>query len=156
MWAKRVSCAIAVVSLYVAISITAHAKNNTEKEIEDRIVTVNGYRQDEVEEKLARFVRLVYTPKSKEDKQKAIDEMRDISSTLAINNLRENIAEYSKTTNEVIQEMNVYYVSKENSRDGLAREYVDLKVGNDEVNRMYLIEMVISDDVIHKITPWRY
>lgn len=158
----RVKITIAIVILVMIIgAYTVHDSSNSTdiknrlEEMKKQTITVKGLRQDEVEEILVEFASMIYAPTSEKDMMEASESIKDILTEEEYNNILNGL--YYEESNNRIQELKVYYCNKENSADGRAREYVDIKVGNNKENKMYLLEFTInSDGKIFQHKVWRY
>lgn len=125
------------------------------EELKERARAIGEYRQDEVEQLMENFIAVAYEGASEDDSKKAAEELKDIMTAEEIETLKSEIG-YNANGYKV-QQVEVYYVSAENSSDGRPKEFLDLKVGNDSVNYMYLIEFTInSDGKIFTHTIWRH
>lgn len=154
---------IVVLAIVLCVWLTnttgvSKGKGNNKQTLEElkRQSTVEvGVRQDEAEAMLTDVVRMLYAPTSEEDVDSALENLKNYCTENEYNTLKEE-AVYNKSNIEIM-ETNVYYCSKQNSSDGRAREYVDVKVGNDDENTLYLLEFIINSDgkiMEHKV--WVY
>ena len=143
---------LACIALITALTINTEAGKGS---ILDRAKVIGEYRQDEVEQLMENFVSSAYGASSESGAKRAAGEMQEIMTTDEVSNLSSEIGYNSNGYD--IQEVKVYYVSKANSYDGRTKEYMDLKVGNKDVNYMYLIEFTVNDESkIFTHTIWRH
>lgn len=146
---KIIVCTVLITCLFGTVQVMA------DESLYERAKVIGDYRQDEVEDKLDNFIEEVYNATSEMSAERATKELSDIMTDQEIKSLKDDLG-YNRYGYSV-QEVNIYYISKENSYDGRKREFIDLKVGNEDVNYMYMIEFKINDDEkIFSHTIWRH
>lgn len=148
---------IVVMTAVVAIAVIMHIEGRVmaEGSLAERVKVIGEYRQDEVELMIENFIAQLYNATSSSDAENAANELKEIMTSDEIDNIKDEIG-YNYNGYRV-QEIMIHYISEENSSDGRAREMIDLKVGNDSVNCMYMIECKINGEgKIFSHTIWRY
>lgn len=125
-------------------------------ELKNGTIVINGHRQDEVESIIINGISGIYTASSLSDIDNALSKLSEIATETEIEKLRDSIIYNDNVVNDIIG-IQIYYCSGENSSDGMAREFVDLKVGKSDYNYMYIIEFIINNDgVIYKHKIYSY
>lgn len=140
----------------MALCLTlAMCSNATIINAEESPLAIGEYTQEDVESMMGRFVAAAYNATSGIETEKAADELKNIMTEDEIATLKEELG-YNCNKYEVL-ESKTYFVSAENSYDGRKHEYLDFKVGNDEINYMYLIEFTVNgEEKVFNHTIWRH
>lgn len=126
------------------------------EELKENTVVLGEYRQDEVEAILIEVISGIYTANSEEEVASEIEKIREIATDNVCESLKSNISVDKNNTNEIL-DIKCYYCSKDNSGDGRAKEYIDVKVGSNSLNKMYMVELSINDNgEIIKCDVWKY
>lgn len=142
------------------ITITALASNITLEnpvtleELIDRTTVLGDLRQDEVESLMTQFISAVFTAESTEEAKRSVEILSEYITENEKELLKSNVG-YSGNNYKIL-ETNINYVSGENSWDGAAREFVEVKFGNNDKNMIYLLEFGMNDTQIFKHNIWRY
>lgn len=150
--------AMNIVKKYIAIITSASLimSQISLDELKNDTIVINGYRQDEVESIIINGISGIYTASSLSDIDNALNRLSKIATDAEIGKLRDSVMYNNDVVNNIIG-IQIYYCSKENSSDGMAREFVDLKVGKSDYNYMYMIEFIINNDgVIYKHKIYSY
>lgn len=142
------------------ITITALASNITLEnpvtleELIDRTTVLGDLRQDEVESLLTQFISDVFTAESTEEAKRSVEILSEYITENEKELLKSNVG-YSGNNYKIL-ETNIVYVSGENSWDGAAREFAEVKFGNNDKNMIYVLEFGLNDKQIFKHNIWRY